>query len=209
MPCVIGGWSFGGVLAFETARCLAAAGRRPDLVILLDAALPLPVPPGTEPLVLARRFAAFAEYLTRTYGRTVALREDELADLGEKEQLALLTDRMTRAGVTAELSPAILRHQFTSHEDTRALERYQPGPYDGPVVLYRAERETPWLVRDPRYEITDPSRGWAPLCARLDVVPVDAHHLNLLDPPAVCTIAEHLRGLLAGCRPPTSEVIHE
>jgi phthiocerol/phenolphthiocerol synthesis type-I polyketide synthase D len=209
VPCVIGGWSFGGVLGYETARCLTAAGRRPELVVLLDAALPLPVPPGTENRALARRFAAFAGYLTRTYGRTVPLLEEELAGLGEQDQLALLTERMTRAGVTAELSPAILRHQLTSHEDTRALERYQPGPYDGPVVLYRAERETPWAVRDPRYEITDPSRGWAPLCAQLDVVPVDAHHLNLLDPPGVGAIADHLRGLLAGCRPLTTEVTHE
>ena len=202
MPCVVGGWSFGGVLGYETARRLAAAGRRPELVILLDAGLPLPVAPGTEERALARRFAAFAAYLTRTYGRPVTLREDELAPLGEEEQLALLTDRMSESGVTAELSPAILRHQLTSHEDTRALERYEAGPYDGRVVLYRAEQETPWAVRDPRYEITDHTRGWGPLCSRLEVVPVDAHHLNLLDPPAVRTIAEHLRTALA-VAPPT------
>jgi phthiocerol/phenolphthiocerol synthesis type-I polyketide synthase D len=170
-------------------------------VILLDAALPLPVAPGTEERALARRFAAFADYLTRTYGRTVTLREEELAGLGEEEQLALLTDRMSKSGLTAELSPAILRHQLTSHEDTRALERYAAGPYDGRVVLYQAERETPWAVRDPRYEITDPTRGWGPLCSRLEVVPVDAHHLNLLDPPAVRTIAEHLRTALAVAPP--------
>jgi len=171
-------------------------------VILLDAGLPLPVAPGTEERALARRFAAFAAYLTRTYGRPVTLPEDELAGLGEEEQLALLTDRMSMSGLTAELSPAILRHQLTSHEDTRALERYEAGPYDGRVVLYRAEQETPWAVRDPRYEITDHTRGWGPLCSRLEVVPVDAHHLNLLDPPAVRTIAQHLRTALA-VAPPT------
>lgn len=200
--CVLGGWSFGGVLAYETARCLAAAGRRPDLVVLLDAALPLPVAPEDEARVLARRFAAFADYLTRTYGRAVQLREEELAGLAEDDQLALLTERMDASGVTARLSPAMLRHQFTSHEDTRALEGYQAGQYDGPVVLYRADQPTPWAVQDPRYEITDPSRGWAPLCPRLDVIPVDAHHLNLLDPPAVSAVAAHLRAQLAAAGVP-------
>jgi acyl transferase domain-containing protein/thioesterase domain-containing protein/acyl carrier protein len=199
-PCVVGGWSFGGALAYETARCLAAAGRRPDLVVLLDAALPLPLAPGSEGRALARRFAEFAGYLTRTYGRPVTLREEELAGLGEDAQFALLTERMAQAGVIAELGPSILRHQFTSHEDTRALERYETGPYDGPVVLYRADQQTPWAIRDPRYEVTDPARGWAPLCARLDVVPVDAHHLNLLDPPAVGTVAADLRARLAAIR---------
>jgi thioesterase domain-containing protein len=104
---------------------------------------------------------------------------------------------MAEADLDGELSPAILRHQQTSYEDTRALERYVPGGYEGRVVLYRAERDTPWAVRDPRYEITSETRGWHRLCPRLEVVGIDAHHLNLLDPPAVTAVAAHLRELLS------------
>jgi acyl transferase domain-containing protein/thioesterase domain-containing protein/NAD(P)-dependent dehydrogenase (short-subunit alcohol dehydrogenase family)/acyl carrier protein len=207
---VTGGWSFGGVVGYEIAQQLAADGRQPDLVVLLDAALPLPLEPGTEEQALARRFAAFAEYLSRTYGRQVALHEEELTGMPEDEQFALLTERMAASGLTDQLSPAILTHQLTSHEDTRALERYQAVPYPGPVVLYRAELPTPWAVHDPRYEITDPARGWAPLCARLEVVPIRAHHLNLLDPPAVHAIAAHLGTLLAaGQQRRTTEATHD
>jgi len=191
--CVLGGWSFGGVLGYETARRLTAV----PLVVLLDAALPLPVPAGDEEHVLARRFAAFGEYLTRTYGRAVRLPADELLGLSEGAQLDLVARRMAEAGLDGELSPAILRHQQTSYEDTRALERYVPGGYEGRVVLYRAERDTPWAVRDPRYEITSETRGWHRLCPRLEVVGIDAHHLNLIDPPAVTAVAAHLRELLS------------
>ncbi|HEV2243910.1 MAG TPA: SDR family NAD(P)-dependent oxidoreductase [Streptosporangiaceae bacterium] len=191
--CVLGGWSFGGVLGYETARRLTAV----SLVVLLDAALPLPVPAGDEEHVLARRFAAFGDYLTRTYGRAVRLPADELLGLSEGAQLDLVARRMAEAGLDGELSPAILRHQQTSYEDTRALERYVPGGYEGRVVLYRAERDTPWAVRDPRYEITSETRGWHRLCPRLEVVGIDAHHLNLLDPPAVTAVAAHLRELLS------------
>jgi phthiocerol/phenolphthiocerol synthesis type-I polyketide synthase D len=191
--CVLGGWSFGGVLGYETARRLTAV----SLVVLLDAALPLPVPAGDEEHALARRFAAFGDYLTRTYGRAVRLPADELLGLSEGAQLDLVARRMAEAGLDGELSPAILRHQQTSYEDTRALERYVPGGYEGRVVLYRAERDTPWAVRDPRYEITSETRGWHRLCPRLEVVGIDAHHLNLLDPPAVTAVAAHLRELLS------------
>jgi phthiocerol/phenolphthiocerol synthesis type-I polyketide synthase D len=193
---VLGGWSFGGVLGYEIARQFAADGQQPGLVVLLDAALPLPVAADGQAKALARRFAAFAEYLTRTYGRQVPLTADELASLDEDAQLALLTERMASAGLGAELSPAIMRHQLTSHVDTRALERYPAGPYHGPVVLYQATGQTPWAVRDPRYQIPDTAESWRSLCPRLEVVPVDAHHLNLLDPPAVQAIAAHLRTLL-------------
>jgi phthiocerol/phenolphthiocerol synthesis type-I polyketide synthase D len=191
--CLLGGWSFGGVLAYETARQLAADGWQIPLVVLLDAGLPLPVPGGNEQRALARRFAAFSEYLNRTYGVNLVLTEDELAPLAEDAQLQLLIRRVTESGLAARLSPTILRHQRTSHEDTRALERYRPLPYAGHTVLYRATQETPWAVRDARYDHTDETRGWAGLCATLDVVPVAAHHLNLLDPPAVTSVATHLQ----------------
>jgi phthiocerol/phenolphthiocerol synthesis type-I polyketide synthase D len=194
---VLGGWSFGGVLGYETARLLAAAGQPPALVVLLDAALPLPVPPGGESEALARRFAAFAEYLERTYGRGVRLAAGELTGLDEDAQFALVTGRMAEAGLDRLLSPAILRHQIASHQDTRALERYRPAIYPGPVVLYRAERDTPWAVPDPRYQITSEGRGWEPFCPGLAIVPVAAHHLNLLDPPAVHDVAAHLRTLIS------------
>jgi phthiocerol/phenolphthiocerol synthesis type-I polyketide synthase D len=87
--CVLGGWSFGGVLGYETARQLAAAGYRVRLVVLLDAALPRPVPPGDEDRWLARRFVAFADYLTRTYGREVRLSDGDLLGRPEEQQLEL------------------------------------------------------------------------------------------------------------------------
>jgi phthiocerol/phenolphthiocerol synthesis type-I polyketide synthase D len=195
--CVLGGWSYGGVLGYETARQLAADGYRVPLVVLLDAALPRPVPHGDEDRHVARRFVAFADYLTRTYGREVRLSEGDLLGRPEDEQLGVVVRRMSEAGLDGKLSPAILRHQRTSYEDTRSLERYRAGGYEGPAVLYRAERETPWTVRDPRYDISGEARGWDRLCPHLEVAGIDAHHLNLLDPPAVTVVGAHLRELLS------------
>ncbi|MFC5749222.1 SDR family NAD(P)-dependent oxidoreductase [Actinomadura rugatobispora] len=210
----LGGWSFGGVLAYETARQLTAAGREVELVALFDAGLPLPVEDESD--TLARRFAAFADYINQTYGLDVALTYDELAGLDEEAQFALVMERAEP--LVDHIPPAALTHQLTSHQDTRSLEAYRPGPYDGRVVLYHAPEETPWSVKDARY-VLDGTNGFGDLCADLEIVTVPgAHHLNLLDPPGVGFMAAHLEDRLAAperpgrqhplMSPPLPEEIH-
>ncbi|MEV5570411.1 SDR family NAD(P)-dependent oxidoreductase [Spirillospora sp. NPDC052269] len=189
----LGGWSFGGVLAYETARQLREAGRDVEFVALFDAGLPLPVDDESD--TLARRFAAFTEYINETYDLDVALTYEELSGLSEEQQFALV---MERAAPLAELiPPAALHHQLTSHQDTRSLEAYEPRPYDGRVILYYAPEETPWAVKDARY-VLDGMNGFGPLCPALEKVVIPGvHHLNLLDPPGVEILAAHLDGQLA------------
>ncbi|WP_235833950.1 SDR family NAD(P)-dependent oxidoreductase [Actinomadura logoneensis] len=189
----LAGWSFGGVLAYETARRLRAAGREVEFVALFDAGLPLPVEDESD--TLARRFAAFTEYINETYGLDVALTYEELSGLPEEQQFALV---MERAAPLAELiPPAALHHQLTSHQDTRSLEAYEPRPYDGRVILYYAPEETPWAVKDARY-VLDGTNGFGSLCSDLEKVTIPGvHHLNLLDPPGVRLLAAHLDGRLA------------
>jgi phthiocerol/phenolphthiocerol synthesis type-I polyketide synthase D len=195
-PYRLGGWSFGGVLAYEIACQLSAAGHEVELLALLDAGMPLPLSDEEQHENLARRFIKFAAYATETYKRPVELSLNELLPLDANAQLALLWERAGRAGLLDELSPDILRHQWTSMEDTQAMERYRPRPYGGHVVLYRTTEPTPWTLRDPRYDHTDKARGWDGLCTDLEIVPVPGHHLNLLDPPHVRVIADHLGALL-------------
>ncbi|MGW5685029.1 SDR family oxidoreductase [Nonomuraea sp. NPDC003754] len=194
-PYRLGGWSFGGIVAFEIARQLGDDAV--ELVAMIDSGLPDRLDPATLTQVRARRYADFARYLRDTYGAAVALSYDDLKDLDEPGQLALTEARVEESGVLAALSPAILRHQRTSHEDTLAIERYRCGPYRGRVVLYRSTEPTPWAVEDARYaHRDDPARGFAPYAEDLEIVPVPgSHHLNLLDPPYVEIVAAHLRGL--------------
>ncbi|MEV4289460.1 beta-ketoacyl synthase N-terminal-like domain-containing protein [Nonomuraea bangladeshensis] len=196
-PYRLGGWSFGGILAFEIARLLGEDDV--ELLAMIDSGLPDEVGEPDRRRLAARRYAAFAAYLTRTYGTPIHLDRAELETLDEPAQFALIEARIAESGVLATLPPAILRHQLTSHDDTRAIERYRPaGPYHGRAVLYRSTEPAPWTVEDPRYaHADDPARGFAPYAPRLEVVEIPgSHHLNLLDPPHVEVIAEHLKGLL-------------
>ncbi|MFJ1759213.1 beta-ketoacyl synthase N-terminal-like domain-containing protein [Amycolatopsis sp. NPDC088138] len=193
-PYRLAGWSFGGALAYGVAAKLAEEGREVELVALIDTMLPLPEPDLDPRASSARRFVRFTGYVEGTYGRAVRLGHDELAPLPEEEQIELTMRRVAEAGL---LSPGVLRHQRQSFLDTLAAERAVPPRYDGRVVLYRAtEPYAAGLAMEPRYSRTDLAAGWAELATDLEIVPVPAHHLSVVDPPHVDVVARHLAGLL-------------
>ncbi len=66
-PSVVGGWSMGGVIAFEIARQIVAAGGAAPLVVLIDSAVPLPRE-GERPTDGRESLLAFAADLARTAG---------------------------------------------------------------------------------------------------------------------------------------------
>jgi acyl transferase domain-containing protein/thioesterase domain-containing protein len=194
-PCVLGGWSFGGFVAQETARQLAAAGRAVDLVVLIDSVRPLPRPGHTRADRVRAHLTGFARYVADTYGARLELPYDELVALEDDGARIDAVLRAVREAV--DVPPAALEHQRSSYLDLRIGEAHQPSRYEGRVLLYRATEPAPHTVRDPAYEREDDALGWDEVCPRLQVVPVRGHHLSLLDPPHVDEIAVHLRQSLA------------
>ncbi|MFF3377482.1 beta-ketoacyl synthase N-terminal-like domain-containing protein [Streptomyces sp. NPDC002680] len=190
----IGGWSFGGFVAQETARLLAAEFAPPDAVVLIDAVRPLPRPPGRTAWDVAREhFEGFAAYVSRTYGARLDLPYGKLAGLDDRARIDLVLDALS---AVADIPPAALEHQRTSYLDLRTGEAHTPRSYDGRVILYRATEPAPHTVRDPAYERTDDALGWDELCPDLEIVRIPGHHLSLLDPPHAQAIADHLNRVL-------------
>ncbi|MFD5481453.1 beta-ketoacyl synthase N-terminal-like domain-containing protein [Streptomyces hawaiiensis] len=194
-PCLLGGWSFGGFVAQETARHLTAAGREVRLVVLIDSVRPLPRPGLTRADRIRAHFEGFARHVADAYGVRLELPYDELVATDDD---AARIDTVLRAlREAADVPPAALEHQRASYLDMGVGESHRPNGYDGPVILYRATEPAPHTVRDPAYERDDPALGWDEVCPRLEVVPVPGHHLSLLDPPHVDEIATHLSRTLA------------
>jgi phthiocerol/phenolphthiocerol synthesis type-I polyketide synthase D len=185
------GWSFGGCLAYEAARQLKDAGQDVGFLGLIDTILPAALPDLDSAQLLLDRFGRFSQYIEQTYGCRLDLPYDELAGASDDEQIDVVMRLVAEAGL--DMSPGIMEHQRTSYIDARVGERYVPLPYDGHVVLYRAQKaQALTTALDPRYLRSEADLGWAPLCPSLEIVPVEGDHLSLIDPPHVTTIAQHL-----------------
>jgi amino acid adenylation domain-containing protein len=131
-PYWLGGWSFGGVLAYEMAQQLAAAGGTVEFLGLLDAN------PVIDPITgLPMAQTPFLRLLD-----TVAARLDDPA--ATDAELAELTSGQTwlqlmGAPVTAGAASAYLRTVLgTARACMHAAMRYRPRPYPGPAHLFQA-----------------------------------------------------------------------
>lgn len=191
-PYRLGGWSFGGCLAYETARRLDGPV---DLVVLIDTILPLPAPGKPVRELLLDRFDRFAEHVSRTYGVPFEVPRDALAELDEDAQIRWVLDRLTEQ--VPDLGAGVLRHQYESYVDARVAERYAPERYDGRVLLLRAQDPHPLTTAlDPRYLRTDDTLGWDEYCTDLEVVRLPGDHVSMIDPPHVSALAAALAARL-------------
>ncbi|MEV7548545.1 SDR family NAD(P)-dependent oxidoreductase [Amycolatopsis sp. NPDC089917] len=198
-PYRLGGWSFGGCLAYETARRLTAAGERVDLVVMIDSILPLPAPGIPAHEILLDRFARFAEHVEETYGVPLEIPREDLVRLDDDAQIRLVIGEL--AARVPGMGQGVLRHQYESYVDARVAERYAPEPYAGPVLLLRAQEPHPLTTTlDPRYLRTDDSLGWDAYCADLEIVRVPGDHLSMIDPPHVEVVAGAVAARLAAPR---------
>ncbi|WP_410633170.1 beta-ketoacyl synthase N-terminal-like domain-containing protein [Amycolatopsis sp. cmx-4-83] len=190
-PYRLGGWSFGGCLAYETARQLGGA----ELVFLIDTILPLPAPGTPVQELLLDRFDRFADHVSRTYGVPFSVPREELTRLDEDAQIRWVMAKL--AELVPDLGAGVLRHQYESYVDARVAERYFPEPCGGRVVLLRAQEPHPLTTAlDPRYLRTDDTLGWDAYCGALEVVRVPGDHVSMIDPPHVTALAAALAARL-------------
>ncbi|KAA5827128.1 type I polyketide synthase [Saccharopolyspora hirsuta] len=187
-PYRLGGWSFGGLLAFETAQRLASAGHEIELLFLIDTILPLP---PAEHAPERARLRRFVDYVEQTYQVDLGLPDGELAALPEPERDALVMRRLAER--VAAMGPAVLEHQRTSYLDAQIAEQYTPRHYPGRVLLFRAKDPHPLTTAlDPRYLRTDDALGWDEFCPRLETVKVHGDHITVVDMPHVAVVAERV-----------------
>jgi thioesterase domain-containing protein len=201
-PYLLGGWSFGGTVAFEMARQLRAAGQEVALVALLDTR-----PPGssrsTSELDPAEVLAWIAGELARDAGHEPPVSGADLRPVEAEARLALVAERLAEVGVELPEGGIGWVRRFLASFVARieADHQYRAGPYDGRIALFRATEPEPYETLDERVDGDDPidfEAGWQRLnTQRLTVIPVPGHHSNMVLDPQVAVLAEHLAALIA------------
>lgn len=176
-PYRLAGWSFGGILAFETARQLSRLGHEIRDLVLIESYAPGVVASGA-----GADGQGFGRSLFAALG---ASWPDELDD----GDLASVLTGARAAGLlhsTAE-EQLIARSQRIYARQTRALRAYRPESYGGAMTLIRARDEMA------RRASADPQAGWGPLAAGgLTVLTSGGDHHSILRPPFLADVARLL-----------------
>ncbi|MEO1616254.1 MAG: amino acid adenylation domain-containing protein [Planctomycetota bacterium] len=163
-PYYLGGWSLGGVIAFEVARQLREANGEVRNLILLDST----VPEGVD---------VESASVGREYGLDFSL--EQLASMSPEEQLPFLYEHADRLGVLDDSAPELvvakfledLRRLFSCHVDL--CRTYAVQAIDIPVLLFRPTE----VVGEPDARN---DRGWGRWVSHVEVQKVPGHHHSMV-----------------------------
>jgi thioesterase domain-containing protein len=194
-PYRIGGWSLGGVVAFEMAQQLARAGQEVELLAIFDTVprLAETQPAASEPGFWdddARWLLEIAAYAEGLWGKSLGVTYEELAALSPDERLARCSDRLRELQLLPPgAGPAWLARVLRVFKaNVRAGLGYEPtAPYPGRITLFRAA-DAPESAPDLGWG------DWSPLPVEVHVCP--GSHVTLLAEANVAVLAERLRGSL-------------
>jgi thioesterase domain-containing protein/acyl carrier protein len=194
-PYLIGGASFGGIVAFEMAKHLYAQGEEPALLVLFDTA----VPGNARPVDAKDQFSGFWTGL-RKQGAAYLMKKAAVKRRywGEIVSRWALRQACACYRLVGRRLPVNLHYFQMEEAHKQALKHYVFAPYAGKITLMRAVDRGPEVLGK-REEST---LGWGPLAGGgLEVHDVDTGHMSMLFEPYVTTFVEQLKPLLRSADP--------
>jgi len=182
-PIHLAGYSYGGFLAFETARVLKRRGAELGLLVLLDTMIGAPRPQPTEagagtPKALKSnlwtKIARFPDLFSSGVGRFADRLAFRLAI--ETGRLALAR-RLTLNGADRYDFDRNFRRrrELLTHFRARAVRQWRPEPLEAKVLLITSDE----------YDETSNPRVWRDLCPDLLIQPVGGRHREIFNPDAL------------------------
>ena len=188
-PYHIGGWSLGGVIAYEIGKQLASMEEQ-AVIFMVDSQLPsaeLKVPDQRELL------AYFVRDLESLIGSKTVIPWENLQNLASQEALEVIAEHLREQRIMPpEFSSEELLAIFNVFStNLRALFAYRPAPYRGAVTLFTSSAS----VR----EHSDPALGWREFAAgNFEIAEIEGDHYSIMTGPQVTLLAAVLEDKLAG-----------
>jgi amino acid adenylation domain-containing protein len=175
-PYFLGGYSFGGAIAFEMAQQLAAQGQEDVVVVLFDTNFP-----QRRPASISRKAALLTPFrvpASERWGYVWRILRAPIRVVEIRRHVARLPS------IVKKVREACLQ----------AERDYTPRAYPGRVILFRSNHK-------PLGQLSDPRAGWSECATRgLEVYEIAGNHENILLEPQVRFVAEHLKTCLDEAR---------
>jgi acyl transferase domain-containing protein/thioesterase domain-containing protein len=186
-PYRIGGASMGGMVAFEMAQQLAAAGEEVELLTLMD------TPCGDQ---MPHRPTADAEFVAAVFAGRVAFTREELSSPCREELLAYAVAKAAQADPAGGLELDEARRLCrVLKANVDALFTYAPRPWSGRMLFFRAEERRPADPPRPELPWIELARGG------IEIRLVPGNHETMHVPPHAASMAGRLASLLGSTAP--------
>jgi acyl transferase domain-containing protein len=194
-PYLLGGFSGGGITAYEIAQQLEAAGEKVSLLVLLDTPLPM------RPL------------LSRVDKALIKLAELRKQGAGfvwdwARRRVAWELNRLRNKNAPPiEARQLQLNNEAIQAAFLRALPRYRVQAWNGPAVLFRPPLDLHWKVSGERWvsagrEYVYADNDWTRHVPNLRVLEVPGDHDSMVLEPNVRVMAALLRGCIEEAHQP-------
>lgn len=184
-PFVLGGWSFGGVVAYEMSRQLGDQRRLRAPLLLIDTPAPLPRAALPDEAI----WQWFVRDLAGSWCDGAALTADSVDEL-----VAEL--RKHRDVAERDIEAQIVHTYATFQLNLKALANYTARPHAISMVQFRARQSTvPELQNHPASG--DATWGWRSLATvPVEVVEIPGDHHSIMTRPNVQTLGDSIREVL-------------
>jgi amino acid adenylation domain-containing protein len=193
-PYQLGGWSFGGVVAYEVAQQLKRQGQEVSLLAILDSYVPIlldkqkPIDDVYLVGVLSRVFGGM-------FGQDNLVTPTEIQHLSLEAKINYIIDKARKAKI---FPPGVERQNNRRILDVlvgtlKATYAYQRQPYPGKVTVFRA--------REKHIMAPDPTLVWVELFSvmaaeEINIIDVPGNHYSFVLEPHVQVLAERLKAYL-------------
>ncbi|HLM54983.1 MAG TPA: amino acid adenylation domain-containing protein, partial [Pyrinomonadaceae bacterium] len=189
-PYLLGGWSMGGVVAFEMARRLKAEGEDVGLLLMLDSHAPGASGTPRSPSAADERvlLSTLASELGISAQGLSPSERDALGGMTPDELLAVvLRQGKEQNRLPADFDLEELRRRYAvTLQNSIALSSYRPAPLDVEIQLIRAEGNGE----------AERTLGWGPVAAKVSVTDQSGDHFSMMRPPHLSTLSEEVSALV-------------
>jgi amino acid adenylation domain-containing protein len=201
-PYYLGGYSFGGLVAYEVARQLRTQGEEVALLAILDMVAPVY---ALSPDMAADGLSSLLETMATIEGvfqTSLALTAEDLAPLSSDERLELCWQRLQAANVLPQDADAtLIRHMANFEQATvQSLASYpaEAQPSGQAMVIFRAaETAVNSFVGSLPVIYEMPDLGWSQFVSGpITVHTVPGDHFSMLASANAQTLAAQLRDYL-------------
>ena len=189
-PYFLGGWSMGGIVAFEMATQLLRHGDQVDMLAMLDS----PAPVNSEQIAKiddyndVKILVDFAIDMAQSAGKNLSSSVEQLQGLTLDEQLNYFLEQARIVNLVPwdfelEQLRCLLK---VFKNNVLALQSYTPQVYPNQIIYFHASDEV-------SNKFSDPTLIWSRLSGKpIEIITIPSNHYTIITKPHIQTVLEHL-----------------